>query len=331
MPFATIVGHRHVVGLLRQAAAAGRVPQSLLFAGPDGVGKRTMALALAQALNCPRRSEGDGCGRCPTCQRIAGGRHSDVVLVDRGEYASIRIDVLRERVHAVVGYRPFEAERRVFIIDPADDLGSEAQASLLKTLEEPPAAAIIVLVTAFPDSLLATVQSRCRRLRFGPLSEADVARVLEERCGLDRAKARLRAAASGGSVARALAEEAGDLAEDRATALGLLTAAAEGPGVRGRLKAAAALVKHSSDRRAREALGTRLAVLASLVRDLFVLEAGDPDTLANADLATELRGVAASFDPARLSAGFSLLTRAQADLERSASPKIVADWVALTI
>ena len=111
----------------------------------------------------------------------------------------------------VVGYRPFEAERRVYIIDPADELTDEAQDALLKTLEEPPPSAILILVTAYPDTLLPTIQSRCRRLRFGPLAEADVARVLVERAGVDRAAARVLAAASGGSVARALAEKRGDL------------------------------------------------------------------------------------------------------------------------
>ena len=87
------------------------MPQSLLFAGPEGVGKHAVAIALAQALNCPvrRRSIGDdGCGTCPTCRRIARGQHSDVVELDHGDEASIKIRALRERVLDVVGYRPFE-------------------------------------------------------------------------------------------------------------------------------------------------------------------------------------------------------------------------------
>ncbi len=83
MPFAAIIGHAPVIALLRQAVARKRVPQSLLLAGPEGVGKRAVALALAQAVNCPiRRASGgdDACGTCPTCQRIARGQHSDVVV-----------------------------------------------------------------------------------------------------------------------------------------------------------------------------------------------------------------------------------------------------------
>lgn len=332
MPFASIVGHAHLVALLRQAAAANRVPQSLLFAGPEGVGKRAVAIALAQAVNCPNRRDGDACGACPTCQRIARGQHSDVTLVDRGDEASIKIKVLRERVLDVVGYRPFEAERRVFVIDPADDLTSEAQDALLKTLEEPPSSTIVILVTAYPDTLVATVQSRCRRLRFAPLSEADVARILTERCKVARVEARVLASASGGSVARALTEQAGDLADDRDAALTLLTVAAKGRGVTGRLKAATELAQHGSKRRDRDALGTRLALVGSLLRDLAALDAGQPgETLANVDLAETLVKLRPSFDLKRAEAGFSAVSRAQQALDRNASPKIVADWIALAV
>jgi DNA polymerase-3 subunit delta' len=249
--------------------------------------------------------------------------------------ASIKIDTLRDRVLHVIGYRPFEAERRVYIIDPAEEMGDPAQSALLKTLEEPPPATILILVSAYPDTLLPTVQSRCRRLRLASLSEHDVARVLAERCAVDRVKASTLAAVSGGSVSRALAmaDDDGQLAEDRQAALALVTAAAGGRGssVPARLKAATALTQHAQKRRAREALGTRLAVVASIVRDLGVIVVGGPATIANTDFERELRGLASSFDLPRLSSGFAAVARAQADLDRSASPKIVADWVALTL
>jgi len=331
MPFASVVGHGPIVALLRQAVRRGRLPQSLLFAGPEGVGKRTVAVALAQAVNCPRRQDGDACGVCPTCERIAAGRHSDVTYLDKGDEASIKIDALRARVLSVIGYRPFEAERRVFIVDPADDLVEQAQDALLKTLEEPPSAATIILVTAYPDTLPPTIQSRCRRLRFGPLTEADVARVLAERCGIAGAEAAELAAASGGSVSRALAEKLGELDEDRRAALELLLAAGRDPGVGARLKAATLLVQHDSDRRDRDALGARFNVAASLLRDLGVLASGAAAPRANADLESELRSLARSFDLRRIAASFATITQALRALDRHASPKIVADWTAVTL
>jgi len=326
MPLASIIGHRQTADLLRHAVAQGRVPQSLLFAGPDGVGKRTTALALAQAVNCPSTHDGDACGVCPTCQRILRGQHADVVVLDRVGDASIKIQALRDRVLDAVGYRPFEAARRVFIVDDADTLTAQAQDALLKTLEEPPPTTILVLVTAYPDTLLATVQSRCRRLRFGPLGDADVARVLVERCGLDRVAARALAATSGGSVGAALAAEKGHAESDREAAVGLLASAArEAPA--GRLRAAERLAKHGSKRRDRDALGARLAIIASLLRDLAATGAGAPGV----DLDPGVAAVRGAYDVRRATAAFLALADAQTWLERNAGPKIIADWVALTI
>jgi DNA polymerase III subunit delta' len=329
MPLASIIGHAPIVSLLRQAVARGRVPQTLLFAGPEGVGKLTTAVALAQALNCPtRRSSGgdDACGTCPTCVRISKGQYSDVTIVDRGDDATIKLKVLRDRVLDAVGYRPFEGARRVFII-AADDLREDGQDALLKTLEEPPSSTVLMLISAYPDSLSQTVQSRCRRLRFGPLSEREVARILVERAGADRAAASALAAVSGGSVTRALAEQSGDLAADRDAALTILAATKRG--VPEQLKASAVLAKNDSDRRDREALGARLDVLASLLRDLGAIASGSGDALANGDLERDLRSLSASFPLTRVTAGYASLNHAQTALERNASPKIVADWVAL--
>jgi len=331
VPLSSIVGHRPVIELLRQAVRLGRVPQALLFAGPDGVGKRAVALALAQAVNCPNVKDGDACGSCTTCQRILRGQHADVTIVDAGGEASIKIRTLRERLLDVLGYRPFEARRRVYIIDPADAMTGEAQDALLKTLEEPPPAATLILVTAYPDTLRPTIQSRCRRLRFGSLADGDVATVLVERCGVDRPAARVLAAASGGSVSQALAEKAGELADDRRAAFELLISAARGPGITARLKAATMLVQHESERRDREALGQRLTVTGSLLRDLGVLAAGSSTPLANVDVEADLRQLATAYDLRRVSSAFATLTEAAHALDRNASPKIVADWVAVTI
>jgi DNA polymerase-3 subunit delta' len=326
MPFLNIIGHAAVVDLLRQAARRNRVPQSLLFAGPDGVGKRAVATALAQAVNCPNRADGDACGTCPVCSRIARGQFSDVTWLEKGSEASIKIKPLRERILDVVGYRPFEGARRVYIIEPADELTLEAQDALLKTLEEPPPAAMLILITAYPDTLLPTIQSRCRRLRFGLLSEHDVARVLAERAGVDARTAARLAAVSGGSVSRALSEETGDFDDDRAAALGLLRAA-RGTNMAERLKASAALAQHGSKRRDREALSARLTILSSLLRDLSALSASSDVALANTDLDADLRSLLGSFQPNRLVDAFDLVDRAEHALGRNASPKIVADWL----
>jgi DNA polymerase-3 subunit delta' len=252
-----------------------------------------------------------------------------VTIVDTGDEASIKIKRVRERLLDVVGFRPFEGRRRVFIVDPADALTVEAQDALLKTLEEPPPSTTIVLVSAYPDTLLPTILSRCRRLRFGPLADLDAARVLQERLGVPEAKARLLAAGAGGSVSRALAEEAGDIAEDRDAALSLLQAASRGA-IGARLKAAATLAQHESKRRDRAALADRLALVASLCRDVMALRAG-AEALAHADEAETLRALVPSFAPDRLTAAFATVQQAQQALDRNASPKLVADWVGVRL
>jgi DNA polymerase-3 subunit delta' len=331
VPFSQIFGHHALLDLLRRSVDRRRVPQSLLFAGPDGVGKRTTALAMAQALNCPKQAHGDACGTCGTCTRIEKGQFSDVVLIEKGDEASLKIDVVRARLLEQIGYRPFEGTRRVFIIDPADDLTEQAQDALLKTLEEPPPSAIIVLISAYPDTLLATIRSRCRRLRFGALTEADVARVLIERRGFDPVAARARAAASGGSVARALDIEEDEFDDDRAAAMGMLEAAARGTAPSERLKAGAAFAKHAAKRRAREAAATRLAILASLLRDLGSISAGGGVALANADLDDQLRRLAGAYPVDRVAGAFAAVEQAESALGRNASTKIVADWLAVSV
>ena len=328
MPLSDIVGHGPAVTILRQAVRRNRVPQSLLFAGPEGVGKRAVALALAQAVNCPQRRDGDACGTCATCQRIVRGQHSDVTVLDRGDEASIKIRALRERVLESVNYRPFEAARRVFIIDPADAMTVEAQDALLKTLEEPPSAAIIILISAYADTLQPTILSRCRRLRFGPLIESDIARILTA-LGTDAASATRLAARADGSVTRALTGQE-EFESDRQAALGLLVSA-RGSAILARLKAASALTGHGSDRRDREALSARFAILLSLLRDLGAIGASNAVPLAHADLADTLGGLVPAFNMARVLSAFAAVEAADAALDRNASPKLVADWVAVTI
>jgi len=343
MPFRSIVGHRSLLELLGRSVERGTLPPSLVFAGPEGVGKRLAAVSLAQALNCERpvdlrpdvRAPVDGaptvgkdaCGECAACRRIARGVHADVLLVEPGDSGSIKIDQIRDAIDRSA-YRPFEGRRRVVIIDEADALVGEAQNALLKTLEEPPPASVFVLIAARPDLLLPTVRSRCHHLRFGPLSPADVAEVLIRDRDVASADAHAAAAASGGSVGRALEENAEDAIEARDAAARLLQSAAGPADPRRRLEGARTLAG-SGDR---GEVGRRLLALASLVRDLGILAVrADERALANADLKPQLQALLRAFDGDRTVRAFAAVDRARWALDRNASPKIVADWIALNI
>jgi len=335
MRLADVIGHAQPRARLLRAVAGQRVPQSLLFDGPDGVGKRTVALALASAINCRQPGiDADACGICSSCRRIARAQHPDVLQLSPNEKGTITTDMVRE-VIAQAAYRPFEGRRRVVIIDQADLLQAAAQNSLLKTLEEPPPSSMFVLVTARPDTLLITVRSRCPRVRFSRLAPTDLAAVLTRSCGIAAGEAASLAAVGDGSVARALAHESGVLVEARRAALSLLDGLAPRPPVAVRLRLAQQLAEMPKKRGAgtdREVLGRRLDALALLVRDLGVLtRQGPARVLANPDLDRELAGLSRQFDDGRVLGAFAAVEQARRSLDRYQSAKVVADWLACEV
>jgi DNA polymerase-3 subunit delta' len=329
MPFRTIVGHRRIVALLSRAAARNTVPPSLLLAGPDGVGKRRVAVALAETLNCPSpistaQIELDACGECASCRRITRGIHP-------GEMGSIKIDPVREVIERAQ-YRPFEGRRRVVVIDDADALMPAAQNALLKILEEPPSSSVFALVSAMPDALLPTVRSRCPRLRFGPLAPGEIADALTRDHDYTEAEARVVAADAEGSLGRALEAASADLAEARANAQRLLEQTARVADPVKRIDFVKDFVGKGSAASERDQLAVCLRALSSLLRDLGILSTrADTRMLANADVQDELSRLTSAFDSARSMRAFTAVDQALGALERNASPKVVADWLVLQL
>ena len=272
----------------------------------------------------------DGCGTCAVCRRIARGAHSDVQTIEPGETGSIKMEQVRAAIDRAV-FRPFEGRRRVTIIDRAEALVPGAQHALLKTLEEPLPASVFILVTSRPDALLPTVRSRCAHLRFGRLHVADVAAVLERSLGYSPAEARTVAAASDGSVQRALELKAGEFADARSDAEHLLRSARRDP--RARLDSAKGLLSGGgSAPEERDHLSLRLQAISAMLRDLGLLGSGaDGRLLANVDQRTALDALAAAMGPQRVIAAFTAVTRATEALERNVSPKVVADWLAMNV
>lgn len=330
MSFRDIVGHRRAVELLSRAVARASVPQSLIFAGPAGVGKRRTALALAQALNCLDPGGVDACGICTACRRIARGIHPDVFFITPEESGSTKTAQVRDAVdHAA--FRPFEGRRRVVVFDEADTLVAHAQNALLKTLEEPPPASVFVLVSSRLDQLLPTVRSRCPLVRFGPLTAEEIALVLTRDHGYSAAEAAAAASQARGSVGFALASSAGELVRARDVARQLLKTVARGD-ARERIDAARQLGKPTSSVGERDQLAAQLQACGSLLRDLVLLTTrGDERVLANRDLKPELERLTASFDAGRSNRAFELVDRALAALDRNVSPKIVAGWLAVRV
>jgi len=334
MPFREISGHHQRLALIARAANRGTLPPSLLFTGPSGVGKSIAAVALAQLLNClaPRTGDTppDSCGECAACRRIARRVHADVLIIEPGDTGSIKVDQVRDAIERSA-YRPFEGRRRVVIVDDADVVLPEAQNALLKTLEEPPTASTFILVTSRPDMLLPTVRSRCQPMAFGRLAPADVAAVLMRDHEYPEVDAHAAAALSDGSIGAALEGGTEEFVEARKAAAAMLQTVASGTDPRRRLEGAKALAGAGRDI-GRDELARRLHAVSSMLRDIgILLSRADERWLANADLNAQLKGLLRSFDGERALRAFSAVDRALGALDRNASPKIVADWLAFQI
>lgn len=179
-----IVGHPRVRNVLSRAFDTGRLHHGYLFVGPAGVGKFSLAMALAATLNCEQRPEGHfqpSCGSCSSCKRAASRQHPDLHLIapTGNQIRTIKISVIRELQKVCVS-QPYEKGYRVIVIDQAHYMSEEAANALLKTLEEPPERTILILVTDQPQRLLDTILSRCQLLRFGTLEPEQVSRALQK-------------------------------------------------------------------------------------------------------------------------------------------------------
>ncbi len=164
MSWEAIKGQDRVITLLRRAIERKRLPHAYLFLGPEGVGKKLVALTLARVLNCAEAGT-DSCGHCSSCHKVSKGLHPDVVLLEPQESGSIKIEQIR-RLQQEIAYKPFEGRYKIWIIDRAEKLTLQAANCLLKTLEEPPAHSLLILVAAQAAALLPTVVSRCQQVNF---------------------------------------------------------------------------------------------------------------------------------------------------------------------
>src|SRR5262250_274133 len=255
MGFGEFLGNERIVAALRGALRSGRVPHALLFTGPRGVGKFTLARMFAQAANCERLND-DFCGECSTCQRIGllaePQKLIEQGLAERGESADaatvervplilqshpdvwalvpdpvrlknpvarpmLRVGQLRA-VQRAAYFQPM-GRRRVFILDGADTMRWDVAHVFLKILEEPPGSATLILTAPSPYSLLPTIVSRCLQFNFAPLATSQVEAVLKQTSGLTPAAIRIAAQLAEGSPGLAMEMDVEQATEQRRAAL----------------------------------------------------------------------------------------------------------------
>jgi DNA polymerase-3 subunit delta' len=204
------IGQPEALALLKHSLKAGSLAHAYLLVGAPHIGKMTLALDLARALNC--QGSEPPCGECQPCERITDSKHTDIRIIslssakepgDTKARVEISIDDIRELQHNA-SLPPFEGKCKVFIIDGAEYLSTEAANCLLKTIEEPPPQVIILLLTTEESRLLPTVVSRCQRVELKPMSGDEIEKILMESYGIDRDKAGLLARLSQGCLGWAL-------------------------------------------------------------------------------------------------------------------------------
>lgn len=281
MSFVDIAGNPRVKKILAKALERKRVPNSMLFTGPEGVGKKATALVLAKALNCLRKEE-DSCDSCPSCVAIEQGNFPDVMLVE-APASVIKIDQIR-MVKQMAHMKPMVGKRRVFIIVDAHKMNEEAQNSLLKILEEPPPFTHIILITSNPYLILPTVKSRCQILAFSRISKEEIEKILNDR-GYEKEQAQLISLIVRGNLEKALSLEWEDVQRRRKEAwthfLSLLH----------REDISSLVENYTSGRKRiqRDELEELFDFFSSFCRDfILVKEGGERSHLLNPDLETEI-------------------------------------------
>jgi DNA polymerase-3 subunit delta' len=245
MGFSEIIGHKKQLDTLRQGLQNGRLHHAYLFVGPDGIGKKTIALGLAQAILCAQ-SDGDFCGACAACRGIQKGNHADVRLVEPvSGKKEISIQQVRE-LEKELSLRSFSGRKKIAIIDPATAMNWSAQNALLKTLEEPPQDCILILIAANAGELLPTVRSRAFRLSFAALPRQTIVDYLISKKGKSKEQAQCVAALTMGSLGAARKIEKEKWSEKRHEWMDMLSSLTPGD-YRAALAAAEALAANRDE------------------------------------------------------------------------------------
>lgn len=298
MSFAKLIGNQRNKQILQRLLSNGRVSATMIFAGPDGVGKRQFAITFAKAANCQKALDNsyalDSCDECATCRRIDEGTYGDVTTIQPdGQF--IKIAQTRGMAEEVY-YRPREGRQKFFIIDEADRLRDEAANSLLKTLEEPPPTSTLILLTSRPNSLLQTIRSRSQRMNFAPLTTAEMEKFLAENYPRPAADTALLARVTEGRIGQATAFDLSVYRQERRTLIELLELMATGQNRVRLLKAAEYIGKKERDEFEKE-----LDLMTSLLRDIFLIAAGrSRGEVVNIDVADRLELIAGKLGLARI-------------------------------
>lgn len=334
-----IVGHEQAVTRLRRGIATGRISHAYLFTGPDQVGKTTLALAFAQAVNCtagiapsqtslfdqgvPGLTPEPPCGICTACRKIASGIHPDVRIVAPDE-GTLKIEQVRT-LQRELSLSPYEGRYRVAILSKMELATAEAANCLLKTLEEPPSQVVLILTAAEPELLLPTIVSRCQQIAFRPLPIAKVARALETLWSVERAQAELLARLSGGRLgwAVAAAQDEALLGRRREQLERLQTLLQAGRVDR---------LDHAEQLNRKENLiQETLQLWLGWWRDALLVKVGAEEAIVNLDQATPLRKAAGRYSLKQVVETIQLLRETLVRLDQNVNQRLALEVLMLRL
>jgi DNA polymerase-3 subunit delta' len=314
-----LTGHEWAVNMLKKHIVHGTTRHAYLFSGPPGLGRRTLALRFAQALNCPTPLEaGIPCGVCRDCKQIEAMRQADLTIVQSDSAGGIlKVDQIREARKTLI-LKPYMSKYRVALFLRFHEANDNAANALLKTLEEAPSYAVLILTADTPEQLLPTILSRCEVLRLRPLSVEMVQRELERRA-VENSRARLIAHISGGRMGYAIRLIENDsLLEWREERLDDLL----------KLLPASRVEKFAyADKLARDKDSMRQTITfwLSYWRDVMLRTAQAETPLVNVDRNVEIEDLAGRMDLSSARTVVGGLENALEKLERNVNPRLLAE------
>lgn len=320
-----LIGHEWAVDMLKKHVVDGTTRHAYLFAGPPGLGRRTLALRFAQALNCQTPAgAGIPCGECRDCKQIAAMQHADLAIVQaEAEGGTLKVDQIRESRRALT-LKPYQSKYRLALFLRFQEANDNAANALLKTLEEAPSYAVLILTADNPEQLLPTIVSRCEVLRLRPLEIEKVKRGLESR-GLESAQAKLIAHISGGRFGYALRLiEEPSLLEKRAERLNDLQS----------LISASRVEKFAyADKLSRDKESMRQAILIwlSYWRDVMLRSAQAETPLVNVDRNLEIEELAGRLDLSTARTIVSGLENVLEKMEKNVNSRLLAEVLLLDL
>jgi DNA polymerase-3 subunit delta' len=312
MAFCEVLGQERAIKMLQKALVGERLAHAYLFYGPSGVGKKLAACQFIKALYCSATSP-DACGACAACRKITDGNHPDVVWVT-AEETSIKIDQVRTIQHRL-SYKPYEQQRSTVVFDGCEKLTLPAANALLKTLEEPPANTLLLLLTGHKDALPVTIVSRCQLVPFVPLTAAHLYTIFT-RHGMEPESARLAAALAEGQADRFAAENFSRTLDLRQTAYTVLQDVTHTKSMTPFLQARQLAGK-------REQCEELLHWLSLFLRDLTVLKVAPSARLYNDDLQMDLAPIAQRAPLYQLIDAFAQLQQFRSYLSLNSNPQLI--------